>query len=52
MNSIVASVLMREAANARRSAQPSEAGALFCSIGLLAALCVACFGFAVRGAPF
>ena len=34
MNTIVANVLMREAAKAERSAQPFKVVALFCCVGL------------------
>jgi hypothetical protein len=45
MNTIVASVLMSETAKAESNAQPFKIVALFCSVGLLASLCMASFGF-------
>jgi hypothetical protein len=45
MNTIVANVPMREAAEAQADARPLKLIALFCSVGLLASLCMASFGF-------
>jgi hypothetical protein len=45
MNTIVANVLMREAAEAQADARPLKLIAFFCSVGLLASLCMASFGF-------
>jgi hypothetical protein len=45
MNTIVANVLMREAAEAQADARPLKLIALFCTVGLLASLCMASFGF-------
>lgn len=45
MNAIVANVLKREAAKAESNAQPFKIVALFCSVGLLASLCMASLGF-------
>lgn len=50
MNAIVANVLMREAANAGTT-RPFNLIVFFCSVGLFASLCMACFGFDV-GAGF
>lgn len=51
MNTIVASVLMRQAANAKTQAQPFKVVVLFCSVGLLASLCLVSLGFDI-GAGF
>jgi hypothetical protein len=47
MNAIVANVLMREAAKAQTDASPLKVLALFCSVGLLASLCMASLGFEI-----
>lgn len=47
MNAIVASVLMRDAAKAQTDAHPFKIVALFCSVGLLASLCMVPLGFDV-----
>ncbi len=52
MNTIVANVLMREAAKAQTDAHPFKVIALFCSVGLLASLCMASLGFDVSGGFF
>ena len=52
MNSIVATVLKSSAAEARADLQPFTVVALFCSVGLLAALCFASLGFDVSGELF
>jgi hypothetical protein len=51
MNTIVANVLMREAAKAQTDAEPFKIAALFCSVGLLASLCLVSLGFDI-GAGF
>jgi hypothetical protein len=51
MNTIVANVLMREAAKAQTDAQPFKVVAIFCGLGLLASFCVMSFGLDV-GAGF
>jgi hypothetical protein len=51
MNTIVANVLMREAAKVQADARPFKLIALFCSVGLLASLCMASFGIDI-GAGF
>jgi hypothetical protein len=52
MNTIVANVLMREVANIQTDARPFKNIVLFCSIGLLASLCMAFFGFDVGSGFF
>jgi hypothetical protein len=52
MNAIVANVLMSEAAKAESEAQPFKIVALFCSVGLLASLCMASLGLAVGTGVF
>ena len=53
MNTIVANVLMREAAKAEtKGAGPFVAVVLFCSLGLLASLCMSSLGFDVSGGGF
>jgi hypothetical protein len=51
MNTIVANVLMREAAKARTDTGPFKIVALFCGVGLLASLGMVWLGFDV-GAGF
>ena len=51
MNTIVANVLMREAAKAQTDTRPFKIVVLFCGLGLLASLCVMSFGLDV-GAGF
>jgi hypothetical protein len=51
MNAIVANVLMHEAAKARANAHPFKIIALFCSVGLLASLCLVAWGLDL-GAEF
>ena len=45
MNAIVADVLAREAAKTQSSSHPLTLIALFCGVGLVAALTMACMGF-------
>jgi hypothetical protein len=53
MNTIVANVLMREAARAETGGTGSLAVVvLFCSLGLLASLCATSLGFDVSGVGF
>jgi hypothetical protein len=52
MNTIVANVLMREAAEAQADARPFKIIALFCTVGLLASLCIASFGFDIGSGFF
>lgn len=52
MNTIVATVLKSSAAEARADLQPFTVVALFCGVGLLAALCFASLGFDVSGELF
>jgi hypothetical protein len=52
MNTIVANVLMREAAKARTNAHPFEIVALFCGVGLLASLCAVALGFDIGSGFF
>jgi hypothetical protein len=52
MNTMVANVLIRQATNAERSAQPFKIVALFCSIGLMASLFLATLGVDVTGGIF
>jgi hypothetical protein len=47
MNTIVAGVLMSEAAKAESNTSPFKIVALFCSVGLLASLFMASLGFDV-----
>jgi hypothetical protein len=49
MNTIVASVLNSKAAEAQTDAPPFTIVAMFCCIGLLAALCMISLGFDVSG---
>jgi hypothetical protein len=49
MNTILANVLMSEAAKAESNAQPLAIVAFFCIVGLLASLCMASAGFDVTG---
>ena len=51
MNTIVAQVLMNEAAKAQTEARPFKIVALFCGVGLLASLCLVSWGFDL-GAEF
>jgi len=51
MNTIVASVLMNEAAKAQTDAQPFKVVMIFCSVGVLASLCLISLGFDI-GADF
>jgi hypothetical protein len=51
MNTIVANVLKRKAAEAQTDALPFKIIALFCGVGLLASLCMMSFGLDV-GAGF
>jgi hypothetical protein len=51
MNTIVANVLMHEAAKARADARPFKIIALFCCVGLLASLCLLSWGLDL-GAEF
>jgi hypothetical protein len=52
MNTIVANVLMREAAKTQSDARPFKIVALFCSVGLLASLCLVALGFDIGGTFF
>jgi hypothetical protein len=52
MNTIVANILMHEAAKAKVDARPFRVVAVFCGVGLLASLCVMSFGFDVGGGFF
>jgi hypothetical protein len=52
MNTVVANIMMREAAKAKADARPFGAVALFCSVGLLASLCAMSFGIDVSGGFF
>jgi hypothetical protein len=53
MNTIVANVLMREAARAETGGPGSLAVVvLFCGLGMLAALCALSLGFDVSGGGF
>jgi hypothetical protein len=52
MNTIVASVLKREAAGAGADVRPFTTVALFCGVGLLASLCMASFGLDVSAGFF
>ncbi len=52
MNTIVANVLMREAAKAQEGARPVTTVILFCSLGLIASLCALSMGFDVSGGGF
>jgi hypothetical protein len=52
MNQIVANVLMREAAKARAGSETLSILILFCSLGLLASLCMMSLGFDVSGGIF
>jgi hypothetical protein len=52
MNTIVASVLMREAAKAETGAWPFTAVMLFSGLGLVASLCLASLGWDVTGGGF
>jgi hypothetical protein len=45
MNTIVANVLMSEAAKAESNAQPFKIVVLCCCVGLLASFCMASLGF-------
>ncbi len=51
MNTIVANLLMHEATKATSGVHPFKMVALFCSVGLLASLCMMSLGFDV-GAGF
>jgi hypothetical protein len=52
MNTIVEKVLMREAEKAQTDAGPFKIIALFCSVGLLASLCMMSFGLDVSAGFF
>jgi hypothetical protein len=52
MNQIVAHVLMREAAKAKAGSETLSILILFCSLGLLASLCMMSLGFDVSGGIF
>jgi hypothetical protein len=53
MNTIVANVLMREAANAETGGTyPFAAVALFCGLGLVASVFASLLGFDVSGGGF
>jgi hypothetical protein len=52
MNAIVANVLVREATKADTGARPLNIIALFCSVGLLASICLASVGLDVGAAFF
>jgi hypothetical protein len=52
MDMIVANVLKRNAVEAQTGARPFNIVALFCSVGLLASLCLAALGFDVSGGVF
>jgi hypothetical protein len=45
MNAIVANVLMDQATKAQADTGPFKMVAFFCSVGLLASLCMASLGF-------
>jgi hypothetical protein len=51
MNTIVANVLMHEAAKAQTRALPFKIIALFCGVGMLASLCLVSWGLDL-GAEF
>jgi hypothetical protein len=51
MNAIVANVLVRGATEARTEISPFKFVVFFCSVGLLASLCIVSLGFDV-GAGF
>jgi hypothetical protein len=52
MNTLVASILKHEAAEASAAADPFRTVMLFCGVGLVATLCVMSFGFDVGAAFF